>query len=157
LLTGIGFLGAGIIVKSGASIRGLTTAASIWSSSAIGILVGIHFTGAAITLATMFVACMVAVPVLERRLPGRATIVATLRYREGARPQEEHILEFLKERGLSVQPDSLSIGFDGAHYAQEFLINASGSQRDHSLTRVATELPDIPAVESFTVTRSSRA
>src|SRR5579863_1991099 len=39
LLTGIGFLGAGIIVKSGASVRGLTTAASIWSSSAIGILV----------------------------------------------------------------------------------------------------------------------
>src|SRR5579859_6378820 len=36
LLTGIGFLGAGVIVKSGAGIRGLTTAAAIWSSSAVG-------------------------------------------------------------------------------------------------------------------------
>jgi hypothetical protein len=42
ILTGIGFLGAGIIVKSGLNVRGLTTAASIWGSSAIGLLVGAH-------------------------------------------------------------------------------------------------------------------
>src|SRR5579862_8174575 len=53
LLTGIGFLGAGIIVKSGANIRGLTTAASIWSSSAIGILVGIHFVGSALGITAL--------------------------------------------------------------------------------------------------------
>lgn len=157
LLTGIGFLGAGIIVKSGASIRGLTTAASIWSSSAIGILVGIDFVAAATALAAMFIACMVAIPALERRLPGHAAILATLRYREGARPHEESILEFLKKRGLSVQPDSLSIAFDGTRYALEFTINASGGQRDHLLARVANELQDIAAVESFTVTRTSRA
>ena len=43
ILTGIGFLGAGLIVKSGHNVRGLTTAASIWGSSAIGILVGVGF------------------------------------------------------------------------------------------------------------------
>lgn len=43
ILTGIGFLGAGIVVKTGLNIRGLTTAASIWGSSAIGILVGTGF------------------------------------------------------------------------------------------------------------------
>jgi putative Mg2+ transporter-C (MgtC) family protein len=157
LLTGIGFLGAGIIVKSGASIRGLTTAASIWSSSAIGILVGIHFIGAAIALAMMFVACMVAVPALERRLPGRAAIIVTVRYREGARPQEQHVLEFLRARGLSVQTDSLSVAFDGTRYSLDFLVSASGSERDHSLTHVATDLPTVQSVESFTVTRTSRA
>lgn len=40
ILTGIGFLGAGIIVKHGFSIRGLTTAASIWTTAVIGILIG---------------------------------------------------------------------------------------------------------------------
>ena len=40
ILTGIGFLGAGIIVKSGLNVRGLTTAASIWVIAAIGIAVG---------------------------------------------------------------------------------------------------------------------
>src|ERR1043165_2155601 len=40
IMTGIGFLGAGVIIKEGLSVRGLTTAASIWITSAIGILMG---------------------------------------------------------------------------------------------------------------------
>src|SRR6185437_13206463 len=38
IVTGIGFLGAGVIVKEGFSVRGLTTAESIWVASAIGIV-----------------------------------------------------------------------------------------------------------------------
>jgi hypothetical protein len=40
IMTGIGFLGAGVIFKEGLSVRGLTTAASIWMTAAIGILFG---------------------------------------------------------------------------------------------------------------------
>jgi len=40
VVTGIGFLGAGAIIRYGASIRGLTTAASIWAVSAIGLAIG---------------------------------------------------------------------------------------------------------------------
>ena len=40
-MTGIGFLGAGVIVKEGLNVRGLTTAASIWITAAIGILAGV--------------------------------------------------------------------------------------------------------------------
>jgi len=43
IMTGIGFLGAGVIMKEGLSVRGLTTAASIWITAAIGILAGIGF------------------------------------------------------------------------------------------------------------------
>ena len=41
VVTGIGFLGAGAIIRNGSSIRGLTTAASIWASAAIGLAVGV--------------------------------------------------------------------------------------------------------------------
>lgn len=41
IVSGIGFLGAGIIFKSGNNIVGLTTAATVWTSSAIGVLVGL--------------------------------------------------------------------------------------------------------------------
>ncbi len=41
IVTGIGFLGAGIIFKSGSEIKGLTTAATVWTSSGIGVLVGL--------------------------------------------------------------------------------------------------------------------
>jgi putative Mg2+ transporter-C (MgtC) family protein len=40
IVTGIGFLGAGAILKYGTSIRGLTTAASLWATAAIGIAAG---------------------------------------------------------------------------------------------------------------------
>src|SRR4026207_820904 len=53
--TGIGFLGAGVIFKEGLTVRGLTTAASIWITAALGILYGIGFYYPAIagTIATI--------------------------------------------------------------------------------------------------------
>src|SRR5574339_381607 len=57
IMTGIGFLGAGVIFKEGISVRGLTTAASIWITAAIGILIGIgfYFPAAATVLVVLFV------------------------------------------------------------------------------------------------------
>ncbi len=40
IMTGIGFLGAGVIFKDGLTVRGLTTAASIWITAAIGVMIG---------------------------------------------------------------------------------------------------------------------
>jgi putative Mg2+ transporter-C (MgtC) family protein len=60
IMTGIGFLGAGVIMKEGLTVRGLTTAASIWITAAIGILAGIGFyepviMGTLLTLAALAV------------------------------------------------------------------------------------------------------
>ena len=50
VISGIGFLGAGTIIKEGLSIRGLTTAASLWVVACLGIAIGLGFyTGAFIT------------------------------------------------------------------------------------------------------------
>ena len=56
VMTGIGFLGAGVIIKDGVAVRGLTTAASIWITSAIGILAGagFFFPLLLVTLSTLF-------------------------------------------------------------------------------------------------------
>src|SRR5574340_1694072 len=55
IMTGIGFLGAGVIFKDGITVRGLTTAASIWTTAAIGILLGagLYFPGALATALTL--------------------------------------------------------------------------------------------------------
>jgi putative Mg2+ transporter-C (MgtC) family protein len=52
IVTGIGFLGAGLIIKEGGSVRNLTTAASLWFAAAIGMAIGFGFTGIAL-LATV--------------------------------------------------------------------------------------------------------
>lgn len=54
VISGIGFLGAGTIIKEGVSIRGLTTAASLWAVACLGIAVGLGFYTGAI-LATSFI------------------------------------------------------------------------------------------------------
>jgi putative Mg2+ transporter-C (MgtC) family protein len=57
IVSGIGFLGAGLIIKEGANIRNLTTAASIWASGAIGMAFGFnfHMIGLIVTLAVTFI------------------------------------------------------------------------------------------------------
>ena len=43
VVTGVGFLGAGTILRAGGTVRGLTTAASIWAVAAIGLAVGVGY------------------------------------------------------------------------------------------------------------------
>ncbi len=43
VVSGIGFLGAGVILRSGANVRGLTTAATLWCAAAVGVLAGAGF------------------------------------------------------------------------------------------------------------------
>lgn len=43
VVVGIGFLGAGVIVRQGPSVRGLTTAANLWAAAAVGLAIGVGF------------------------------------------------------------------------------------------------------------------
>ncbi len=56
IVSGIGFLGAGLILKEGASVRNLTTAASIWFAGAIGMAIGFEYHEIAIIAAIASVA-----------------------------------------------------------------------------------------------------
>ncbi len=67
-LIGIGFLGSGVIIKSGFAVRGLTTAASIWIVSAIGLAIGggLYFEGAATAAITII--ALIILRIVERRI-----------------------------------------------------------------------------------------
>ncbi len=68
VVTGIGFLGAGTIIRSSEGARGLTTAASIWISSAIGLAVGCGFFSAAFISTIMAFLTLAFLKRLEKRL-----------------------------------------------------------------------------------------
>ena len=66
IVTGIGFIGAGVVFKEGASVRGITSAAIIWMSAAIGMSIGLgHYMLAAIVLAIVLLV-MVALTKFEK-------------------------------------------------------------------------------------------
>ena len=88
VLTGIGFLCAGVIFRTGFSIHGLTTAASLWITSAIGILfgAGLYALGAAATVVTALI--LIGLKLISGRLPahrgGRRSVLGTARGVAGA-------------------------------------------------------------------------
>jgi putative Mg2+ transporter-C (MgtC) family protein len=53
LITGIGFIGGGAILKEGTSVRGTATAASVWNAGVIGAAVAMNHYGIAVTLAVL--------------------------------------------------------------------------------------------------------
>ncbi len=70
IVTGIGFLGAGAIIRQGMDVRGLTTAASLWAAAAIGMAVGAgYYFGAAATTIIVIVALYLLREVRNRLLP----------------------------------------------------------------------------------------
>jgi putative Mg2+ transporter-C (MgtC) family protein len=67
VVTGVGFLGAGAILRQGDDVHGLTTAASIWVAAAVGMAVGFGYYVIAIFAATLVVVMLVAIRPVEER------------------------------------------------------------------------------------------
>ncbi len=67
VVTGIGFLGAGAILKSGASVRGLTTAASLWTVAAVGMAAGAAAWGVAVAATIIVIVSLWPLHAIERR------------------------------------------------------------------------------------------
>ena len=68
VVTGIGFLGAGVILRSGGGIRGTVTAATIWAMAAIGMVIGIGYAGSAILLSLFVLGVLTIVSWIQRWL-----------------------------------------------------------------------------------------
>src|SRR5512134_3042777 len=90
ITTGIGFLGAGVIMKEGLSVRGLTTAGSIWITAAIGVLVGIGFYFSAALAAALTLGVLAVFRWFEARMPSQSYAQFIVRFaRDAAMPVAE--------------------------------------------------------------------
>ena len=104
IVTGIGFLGAGAIIRQGLSVRGLTTAATLWVAAAIGIAAGAGYyagavLGTVVTLIALWPLRIAAFHVFERLRPEERSIVVQLRH--GTRAAE--LLDILEEKHARVE------------------------------------------------------
>ena len=67
VVTGVGFMCAGVIWHQGATVRGLNTAATVWCTAAVGILAGLNFTLMAIFAAGILLAANITLHWIEHR------------------------------------------------------------------------------------------
>ena len=104
IVTGIGFLGAGAIIRQGVSVRGLTTAATLWVAAAIGMATGAgYYSGAVIGTVLTLVALgplrILAFPIFERFRPEERSLIIELR--RGA--QAAQLLDALEREHARVE------------------------------------------------------
>lgn len=102
IMTGIGFLGAGAIIKEGYSVRGLTTAASIWVTAAIGVLTGIGFYFAAVIGTVLALGTLSLFRWVEARLPTESYANFMVRFRRDQPISETDLRRLVKEHGFTL-------------------------------------------------------
>jgi putative Mg2+ transporter-C (MgtC) family protein len=149
IVTGVGFLGAGVIMKEGFNISGLTTAASIWASSAIGVLVGVGFYASAMLLAALSAVCMMWVSRLEGWLPSRQAVAIVLRFKKGFAPREDVLRKAALNRGYEIAGGSLSISFRAGQPEWHFVAVALTKDAGAPLSELAAELTTFEGVEDY--------
>jgi len=129
IVTGIGFLGAGVIMKEGFNISGLTTAASIWASSAIGILCGAGFYLAAIMLALISSATMIWGGHIEMILPSHHALAICLCFRSGYQPTAGEVQALVAEWGYQLGEGNISINRHEDHEEWHLTLVAIDKQK----------------------------
>ena len=140
VVSGISFLGAGVIFKNGNSIRGLTTAAGIWATSAIGMAIGagMYWVGLITT-----VIMMVAQVVLHRfPVAGDAAVTQELAVSMADTPElHQALTRLLNDHGGCVTDSALSR--DNVHIAMELTVRLAEPITYEEALRFMQEHPGV--------------
>jgi putative Mg2+ transporter-C (MgtC) family protein len=152
IMTGIGFLGAGAIIKEGFTVRGLTTAASIWTTAAIGILTGVGFyfpalVGTALTLGTLS-----AFRWIEARLPTETYSLFMVRFAREAAMAEPALRTLVQAHGFSLYNLSYRLHGDAGQLEYRMVLRTMDAGNARSL---AEKLKDDPTVLDFRIAPTS--
>ena len=147
VLTGIGFLCAGVIFRTGFSIHGLTTAASLWITSAIGILfgAGLYALGAAATVVTALI--LIGLKLISGRLPARTVVDAEVCWERREASPEPAIEAALKAIDADARHDRFEL-IDRQTVRRTWRLKAA---EESQLKRLAEQLCAIPGVVAYSL------
>jgi putative Mg2+ transporter-C (MgtC) family protein len=143
IMTGIGFLGAGVIFKEGLTVRGLTTAASIWMTASIGIVIGIGFWFAAIvgTVATLMVLSVFRW--IENRLPSEFYAHHHLRFKRDAVMGEDELKTLIGGHGFSIANLHSRLTDEGRLFEYRMVIRSRDRASAQTLSQHLLKLPQV--------------
>jgi len=151
IVTGIGFLGAGVIVKEGLSVRGLTTAASVWVVSAVGVVFGsgLYLLGAIAAGLTLILLSVLRS--VEDRMPVQAFVHCHVSFRSDDVSDEQWLRSIVAEQGFRITDLSYRLDRDTKRFEYKFAMWSSKAQASRGL---AEALLSLPAVVEFRISPS---
>jgi putative Mg2+ transporter-C (MgtC) family protein len=148
IVTGVGFLGAGAIIRQGISVRGLTTAAALWISAAIGMASGAGYYVGAVATTVLVLGSLVGLRVFREPLMAlvrRDFVVLELATR--SREQFVQAATLLADHGASVEGMTLEEEQDGVYRYRLELRVAPGADIQAAL-QMLRELDGVVAISA---------
>jgi putative Mg2+ transporter-C (MgtC) family protein len=150
IMTGIGFLGAGVIVKEGLTVRGLTTAASIWITAAIGVLAGIGLYLPLVFSVILTLTVLSLFRWVETRVPTLAYYHFDVQYARGGPLSEDGMRGHLEKLGFSVAHFSYRLDCVGTERLLRHKMTLQTTDRG-AAARLARWLEENAAVQEFRI------
>jgi putative Mg2+ transporter-C (MgtC) family protein len=157
VVSGIGFLGAGVILKDGGSVRGLNTAATLWCSAAVGATAGSGMAGEAASLTVFVLAGNTLLrplvnwvnrrPMRDTGTEARYRVIVTC-LRTDAADVRDLLTDVLEAADYPVQ--DVETTFEGEHEMELTAVLTSLDADAAELDSLVTRLEEAPEVESAT-------
>ena len=143
IMTGIGFLGAGVIYKEDFSVRGLTTAASIWITAAIGILIGIGFYFPAVLATVLALGTLSYFRRIEARIPTQRYAHHYICFDRNQTMPEAELRALLARHGFSVASIGYHVKNEGRLFEYRMLIRTSEAENAGHLAQTLRTLASV--------------
>lgn len=152
IMTGVGFIGAGIIHMDGVTVRGLTTAASIWLTAAVGILYGIGFFYPAIVSTILALGVLAVFRWFEAKMPSETFAHHHIRFhRENTMPEPE-LRQLLTGHGFSISNLTYRLSNDRQDFEYRMIISTKDSS---NVAKLAESLRKLDRVSEFRISPTS--
>lgn len=148
IMTGIGFLGAGTIMKEGLSVRGLTTAASIWTTAAIGVLIGIGFYFPALLATVLTLGTLSLFRWIENRMPSQFYAHFVVRFDRHAKMDEQELRRLMKRYGFTIANLNYRLDTDAGFFEYRMVVRTA---RAANASALADMLNTLEIVKEFRV------
>ncbi|RPJ47812.1 MAG: MgtC/SapB family protein [Betaproteobacteria bacterium] len=148
IMTGIGFLGAGVIMKEGLAVRGLTTAASIWVTAAIGILLGIGFYIPAMLAVAATLGTLSSFRWIESRMPTEFYAQFRIKFRRADAMPEAELRALVSGLGFSIANLNYVMTNDGERFEYRMVLRTLDPANAQAL---AVRLGEEPSVLEFRI------
>jgi putative Mg2+ transporter-C (MgtC) family protein len=152
-MTGVGFLGAGVIFKEGVSVQGLTTAACVWAVAAVGMLFGASMYGPGALLTLLILVTLIGLRAVEAVLPHKVYALATFVFDGDHAPGEQALMALLGQHDVRLY----DVSFAGRERGKLFEVSANIVTSDESSLRdLAGRLKETPGLVEFSLAKLSR-
>jgi putative Mg2+ transporter-C (MgtC) family protein len=145
IMTGIGFLGAGVIMREGLTVRGLTTAASIWITAAIGILIGVGFYFPAGIATALTLIALSVFRWIERRMPIEFYANLTVAFLRNTALPEAELRAMVERQGFVVANMNYSVTDEGKTFEYQMVIHSPDRGNTRQLSEALNALPFVTA------------